>query len=77
MQEGLSSKEHKWTAALSKLQEQVEIQSSVVETFGRLRIRSGSEINISDPDSKPDSNPVPKPDPKLDPKQICKKESYF
>jgi hypothetical protein len=26
MQEGLSSKEHKWTAALSKLQEQVEIQ---------------------------------------------------
>ncbi len=26
MQEDLSSKEHKWTAALSKLQEQVEIQ---------------------------------------------------
>jgi hypothetical protein len=30
---------------------------------------SGSEINISDPDSNPD--------PKPDPKQICQKESYF
>ncbi len=30
---------------------------------------SGSEINVSDPDSNPD--------PKPDPKQICKKESYF
>ncbi len=43
------------------------------ETFGRIRIRSGSEINILDPDSNPD----PKPDPKLDPKQICQKDSYF
>ncbi len=43
------------------------------ETFGRIRIRSGSEINISDPDSNPDSNPDPKPDPK----QSNKKESYF
>ncbi len=41
------------------------------ETFGR--IRSGSEINIFDPDLNPDSNPDPKPDPK----QISKKESYF
>jgi hypothetical protein len=35
------------------------------ETFGRIRIRSGTEINVSDPDS----NPVPK----LHPKKICKK----
>jgi hypothetical protein len=35
----------------------------------KLLTESGSEINISDPDSNPD--------PKLDPKQICKKESYF
>jgi hypothetical protein len=35
------------------------------ETFGRIRIRSGTEINVSDPDSK------------LDPKKICKKEPYF
>jgi hypothetical protein len=34
-----------------------------------IRIRSGSEINILDPDSNPD--------PKPDPKQICLKESYF
>jgi hypothetical protein len=32
MQEDLSSKEHKWTAALSKLQEQVEIQIVPTET---------------------------------------------
>jgi hypothetical protein len=25
------------------------------ETFGQIRIRSGTEINISDPDSNPDS----------------------
>jgi hypothetical protein len=37
------------------------------ETFGR--IRSGTEINVSNPDSDPD--------PKLDPKKICKKEQYF
>ena len=37
------------------------------ETFGR--IRSGTEINVSNPDSDPD--------PKLDPKKICKKEPYF
>jgi hypothetical protein len=39
------------------------------ETFGRIQIRSGTEINVSDPDSNPD--------PKLDPKKICKKEHYF
>ncbi len=43
------------------------------ETFGRIRIRFGTEINVSDPDSDPDSNP----DPKIDPKKICKKEHYF
>jgi len=37
------------------------------ETFGR--IRSGSEIIISNPDSNPD--------PKPDPKQISKKEIYI
>jgi hypothetical protein len=26
------------------------------ETFGRIRIRSGTKINVSDPDSQPDSN---------------------
>ncbi len=39
------------------------------ETFGRIRIRSGSEINILDPDSNPD--------PKLDPKQISVKRSLI
>jgi hypothetical protein len=39
----------------------------------KLLTGSGSEINISDPDSNPDSNPDPKPDPK----QSSKKESYF
>jgi hypothetical protein len=39
------------------------------EIFGRIRIRSGTEINVSDADSNPD--------PKLDPKKICKKEPYF
>ncbi len=29
------------------------------ETFGLIRIRSGTEINVSDPDSDPDSNPDP------------------
>jgi hypothetical protein len=33
------------------------------ETFGRIRIRFGTEINVSDP--------------KLDPKKTCKKEHYF
>ncbi len=33
------------------------------ETFGRIWIRFGTEINVSDPDLDPDSNP----DPKLDP----------
>ncbi len=33
------------------------------ETFGRIRIRSETEINVSDP--------------KLDSKKICKKEPYF
>jgi hypothetical protein len=33
------------------------------ETFGRIRIRFGTEINVSDP--------------KLDPKKICKNEHYF
>jgi len=51
------------------------------ETLGRIRIRSGSQINILDPDSNPDSNlesnPDSNPDPKPDPKQICKKEPYF
>ncbi len=32
--------------------------------FGRMQIRSGTEINVSDPDLDPDSNP------KLDPKKI-------
>jgi hypothetical protein len=27
------------------------------ETFGRIRIQSGTEINVSDPDLDPDSNP--------------------
>jgi hypothetical protein len=35
------------------------------ETFSRMPIRSGTEINISDPDLKPDSI------------LICKKESYI
>jgi hypothetical protein len=35
------------------------------ETFGRIRIRFGTEINVSDKDSNPDSNL----DPKLDPKK--------
>ncbi len=35
------------------------------ETFGRIRIRSETEINVLDPDSNPD------------PKKICKKEHYF
>jgi len=43
------------------------------ETFGRIRIRSGSEIIILDPDSNTDLNPDSNPDPK----QICKKEPYF
>ncbi len=43
------------------------------ETFGRIRIRFGTEINILDPDSDPDSNP----DPKLDLKKVCKKEHDF
>ncbi len=41
------------------------------ETFSR--IRSGTEIKVSDPDS----NPVSNPDPKLDPKKFFKKEPYF
>jgi hypothetical protein len=44
------------------------------ETFGRIRIRSGTEINVSDPDS--DSNPDSNPEPKLDPKK-SEKEPYF
>ncbi len=36
------------------------------------RIRSGTEINVLDPDSDPDSNP----EPKLDPKK-SEKEPYF
>jgi hypothetical protein len=43
------------------------------ETFGRIRIRSGTEINVSDPDSDPDSNP----NPKRDPKKICKRKIIF
>jgi hypothetical protein len=41
------------------------------KTFGR--IRSGPEINVSDPDSNPDSNP----EPKLDPKKYEKTYSKF
>ncbi len=48
------------------------------KTFGR--IRSGTEINVSDPDLDPDSNPDLDPDsnpePKLDPKKY-EKEHYF
>jgi hypothetical protein len=40
------------------------------ETFGR--IRSGTEINVSDQDSNPDSNP----EPKLDPKKIGKRALF-
>jgi hypothetical protein len=39
------------------------------DTFGRIRIRSGTEINVLDPDSNPDT--------KLDTKKIYKKEPYF
>jgi hypothetical protein len=39
------------------------------KTFGRIRIRSGTEKNVSDPDSNRN--------PKLDPKKICKKKPYF
>jgi hypothetical protein len=35
------------------------------ETFGR--IRSGTEINVLDPDSNPDSKPDPKPDSNPEP----------
>ncbi len=38
------------------------------ETFDRIRIRSGTEINVLDPDSNPDSNPDPKPDSNPEPK---------
>jgi hypothetical protein len=41
------------------------------ETFSW--IRSGTKINVSDPDS----NPVSNPDPKLDQKKIFKKKPYF
>jgi hypothetical protein len=34
------------------------------ETFGRIRIRSGTEINVLDPDSNPDPKPDSNPDPK-------------
>jgi hypothetical protein len=36
------------------------------ETFGWFRIRSGTDINVLDPDSNPDPNPKPdsNPDPK-------------
>jgi len=34
------------------------------ETFGQIRIRSRSEINISNPYSTPDPNPGPNSDPK-------------
>jgi hypothetical protein len=40
------------------------------ETFGRIRIRSGTEINVSDPDLNPDTNQDLNPKPKLDPKKI-------
>ncbi len=43
-----------------------ELDPEGSETFGR--IRSGTEINVSDPDSNPD--------PKLDPKNL-KKAPYF
>jgi hypothetical protein len=41
------------------------------ETFSRIRI--GTEINVSDPDSNPHSNP----DPKLDPKKSVKRSIIF
>jgi hypothetical protein len=44
------------------------------KTFGR--IRSGTEINVSDPDLDLDSNPDSNPEPKLDPKKY-EKEHYF
>ncbi len=34
------------------------------ETFGRIRIRSGTEINVLDPDSNPDPKPDSNPEPK-------------
>jgi hypothetical protein len=39
------------------------------ETFGQIRIRSGTEINVSDPDSNPD--------PKMDPKKSVKRSIIF
>ncbi len=39
------------------------------EFFGRIRIRSGTETNVSDQDSNSD--------PKQDPKKICLKELCF
>jgi hypothetical protein len=49
------------------------------ETFGR--IRSGTEINVSDPDSDPDSNSGFESRfesrSKTGYKKICKKEPYF
>jgi hypothetical protein len=52
----------------------VNIPASIADldgskTFGRIRIRSGTEINVSDPDSNRN--------PKLDPKKICKKKPCF
>ncbi len=52
----------------------VNIPASIADpdgskTFGRIRIRSGTEINVSDPDFNRN--------PKLDPKKICKKKPYF
>jgi hypothetical protein len=39
------------------------------ENFGRIQIRFGTEINVSDPDSNPD--------PKLDPKKPMKRSIIF
>ena len=51
------------------------LRSSIQCSSGRIRIRSGTEIYVLDPDLDPDSNADP--NPKLYQKKICKKEPYF
>ncbi len=69
--------EHSRVPASSVADPDLEPDPDGSETFGLIWIRSGTEINVSDPDSDPYSNPESNPDPELDPKKICKKEHYF
>jgi hypothetical protein len=55
-----------WKLLYSVVEPDPEPEGS--ETFGRIRIRSGTDINVLDPDSNPDSNPDPKPDLNPEPK---------